>query len=277
MTLRLTTNRPVVLHHSALSELEFTTFIPEVYDIFEMGLPDPARLFDYVDNDFDDTLLDTNELRGWLKGRLRQSLCLPDIETILRILGVSAEAHEGLVAGQILAAFRLFSHCLDPKPKLLAKSLVWVPSQPNPTLWAARSPLQIPRTPVPTQEEVHLAASHVHAWLPSSLPSSASQTLPFAVPNPPSPTLQEPSIISNSMHPPRSPATPLTRAFRDWTSGPHGRMFTALGTLSNARATTEDFTRVTSPVPVSESAVTDPEQLRPYKRQRITSSQAASA
>ncbi|KZT33054.1 hypothetical protein SISSUDRAFT_1037320 [Sistotremastrum suecicum HHB10207 ss-3] len=130
MSSPLTANRPIVLHHSALSTVEFSTFMPELYDIYGLALPEPHRIFGSIDTDFihKNKILNHNELRGWLKGRLRQELRSSDLQTVFDIVEASAELEDGIVSGQVLAIFRLISHCLSPNTTMIEKNLVWVPS-----------------------------------------------------------------------------------------------------------------------------------------------------
>ncbi|KZS90561.1 hypothetical protein SISNIDRAFT_488139 [Sistotremastrum niveocremeum HHB9708] len=147
-------NRPVALHHSALSAQEFSAFIPDIFDVFDCELPSTQHYLCVLEVDLIHKSLNTLEMRGWLKGRHRGALRITDLDMILEMVENLVHPGDGLRVNHIFAVFRLIAHCLDPMPKLMDKEFVWIPSHPTPSLWpphivASGFPLDDPAAHIP--------------------------------------------------------------------------------------------------------------------------------
>ncbi|KZT33805.1 hypothetical protein SISSUDRAFT_1065836 [Sistotremastrum suecicum HHB10207 ss-3] len=176
-----TVNRPIALHHSALSALEFCAFIPDLFDIFEVDTPAPGDAVNAMEANLVNNALEPRELRGWLKGRHRKALRFADLNTVMEIVVGSLQLAEGLKAKNVLAAFRLVAHCLHPGPKIIVRDLVWIPSKPSLSLWRPRtqvhvhiptptfrgpSPIPASWTPPPFHDHLHRPAEPIRSSAP---------------------------------------------------------------------------------------------------------------
>ncbi|KZT33813.1 hypothetical protein SISSUDRAFT_1036777 [Sistotremastrum suecicum HHB10207 ss-3] len=157
--------RPIALDHSALSTLEFSAFIPNIFDIFERALPASTQdIVHALEFEFSDKALNLLEVRGWLKGRHGHALRVTDLEAIMDIIENFVFPVQGLKPNHIFAVFRLVAHCLDPTPNHITKDHVWMPSNPNSSFW--RSHTRVANTPpaecVGPMESTVLPPSNIH-------------------------------------------------------------------------------------------------------------------
>ncbi|KAG1890478.1 uncharacterized protein F5891DRAFT_1071994 [Suillus fuscotomentosus] len=158
--------RPLILHVSALNDLE--------YNLFTSSLNDLAVSPDTVHDDahFEVMSVGVREVRAWLRGRY-PNLPTADIDKILKLFYPNLLHTDCLTGGQFFAALRLVLHAVSGKR--VDRALAFVQAHPTPELFE-RS-----RSTSPSKRQVH--APPVHPDRPkqnaTSSNSSSPDTNPF--------------------------------------------------------------------------------------------------
>lgn len=161
--------RPLTLHASALSDVEYDLYTSSLNDLCVTNDTDPSIARD--DAHFETTSVGVREARAWLRGRYHD-LPASDIDDILRLFSPSLKPSDTLTGGQFFAALRLVIHAQSGKG--VDRSLAFVQAHPD----TPKSP-GISRPSSPPKRSVLAPPSHPDRSkvLPSS--TSPPETNPF--------------------------------------------------------------------------------------------------
>ncbi|KAI0703288.1 hypothetical protein C8Q76DRAFT_754467 [Earliella scabrosa] len=107
--------RPLLLHVSALNEVEYTAYTASIRDIL--------KLSDHHSLEYDKLFVGVRELQAWLRGRYPH-LAPSTLDSILRLFSPDLGVQNVLSGSQFFAALRLFSHVLSGRD--LDQGLVFV-------------------------------------------------------------------------------------------------------------------------------------------------------
>ncbi|KIK28288.1 hypothetical protein PISMIDRAFT_7759 [Pisolithus microcarpus 441] len=104
--------RPLTLHASALSDVEYDLYTSSLNDLCVTNDTDPSIARN--DAHFETTTVGVREARAWLRGRYHD-LPASDIDDILRLFSPSLMPSDTLTGGQFFAALRLVIHTQSGK------------------------------------------------------------------------------------------------------------------------------------------------------------------
>ncbi|KAG1808155.1 hypothetical protein EV424DRAFT_1646874 [Suillus variegatus] len=153
--------RPLILHVSALNDLE--------YNLFTSSLNDLAVSPDTVHDDahFEAMSVGVREVRAWLRGRY-PNLPTADIDKILKLFYPNLLHTDCLTGGQFFAALRLVLHAVSGKR--VDRTLAFVQAHPTPEV------LERSRSNSPSKRQVH--APPVHPDRPKQYATSSNSSSP---------------------------------------------------------------------------------------------------
>ncbi|KAG2089349.1 uncharacterized protein F5147DRAFT_587243 [Suillus discolor] len=153
--------RPLILHVSALNDLE--------YNLFTSSLNDLAVSPDTVHDDahFEAMSVGVREVRAWLRGRY-PNLPTADIDKILKLFYPNLLHTDCLTGGQFFAALRLVLHAVSGKR--VDRTLAFVQAHPTPEV------LERSRSTSPSKRQVH--APPVHPDRPKQYATSSNSSSP---------------------------------------------------------------------------------------------------
>ncbi|KAG1843304.1 hypothetical protein DFJ58DRAFT_747945 [Suillus subalutaceus] len=162
--------RPLVLHVSALNDLEYNLFTSALNDLAVS--PDPNTV--HNDAHFEAMSVGVREVRAWLRGRY-PNLPTTDIDKILKLFYPNLLHTDCLTGGQFFAAFRLVLHAASGKR--VDRTLAFVQVHLNPEV------LERSRSRSTSPSKLQLNAPPVHPDRPkqdaTSSNSSSPDTNPF--------------------------------------------------------------------------------------------------
>ncbi|KAI6134828.1 hypothetical protein EDD17DRAFT_1548956 [Pisolithus thermaeus] len=161
--------RPLTLHASALSDVEYDLYTSSLNDLCVTNDTDPSIARD--DAHFETTTVGVREARAWLRGRYHD-LPASDIDDILRLFSPSLMPSDTLTGGQFFAALRLVLHTQSGKG--VDRSLAFVQAHPDTTKFPETS-----RPPSPPKRSVLAPPSHPDRSKVLPFSTSPSETNPF--------------------------------------------------------------------------------------------------
>lgn len=140
--------RPLLLHVSALNDLEYNLFTSSLNDLAVS--PDPNTVQD--DAHFEAMSVGVREVRAWLRGRYPHDLPTTDIDKILKLFYPNLLHTDCLTGGQFFAALRLVLHVVSGKR--VDRTLAFVQAHPIPEV------LERSRSTSPSKRQVHAPPLH---------------------------------------------------------------------------------------------------------------------
>ncbi|KAG2039318.1 hypothetical protein BDR03DRAFT_998938 [Suillus americanus] len=155
--------RPLVLHVSALNDLEYNLFTSSLNDLAVS--PHPITLHD--DAHFEAMSVGVREVRAWLRGRYPH-LPTADIDKILKLFYPNLLHTDCLTGGQFFAALRLVLHTVSGKR--VDRTLAFVQVHLIPEV------LERSRSTSPSKRQVH--APPVHPDRPKQYATSSNSSSP---------------------------------------------------------------------------------------------------
>ncbi|KAG1806980.1 uncharacterized protein BJ212DRAFT_1580489 [Suillus subaureus] len=157
--------RPLVLHVSALNDLEYSLFTSALNDLAVS--PDPNTV--HNDAHFEAMSVGVREVRAWLRGRY-PNLPTADIDKILKLFYPNLLHTDCLTGGQFFAALRLVLHAVSGK--CVDRTLAFVQVHPIPEV------LERSRSRSTSPSKLQLNAPPVHPDRPKQYATSSNSSSP---------------------------------------------------------------------------------------------------